>query len=187
MSDNEREDTALLTPGAAAARLGISGAALRRMAVSYERVYGDLPEGAAGRLWPTEAVDRLHEARALMNANRARSIQGGLEALKAGAQVSVEAPVASGRDLRTLEIIAERLEAVERLEREVAALRAEIQSKPTALPSTMPHSRPVAFGAGTAPESEPAPSTEARAGFEAVQDGVIVRLARRLERILGRG
>jgi hypothetical protein len=155
-NDNE----AMLTPGAAAVRLGVSGSALRRLALSYVGVYGPLPEGAGGvRLWPVEAVERLAAARALMAAGRARSARDALEALEAGAQVSPTAALAVSRDTQLLEVIGRRLEGVERLEVEVEAMRAELA------------------------ELRALPPVEAAAQ---VEGGVLVRLARRLEQLLRR-
>jgi Ni,Fe-hydrogenase III small subunit len=54
MSD---DNMAMLTPGSAAARLNVSGAALRRMAVAYVEVYASCPKRQAvvacglWRLW----------------------------------------------------------------------------------------------------------------------------------------
>jgi hypothetical protein len=153
----------MMTPGAAASRLGVSGSALRRLSIAYEQVFGPLPEGGSGRLWPVEAVERLAAARALLAAGRARSARDALEAVEAGAEVSPAAALEVSRDARVLEVIAARLEGVERLEREVEALRREV-SELRALPPG---------------------EVETKAGAR-VAGGPLVRLAHRLERLLGR-
>lgn len=155
-----------LTPGIVAEDLGVSGAALRRMAAAYEKVYGPLPEGAAGRLWPVEAVERLRDARKLIAGGRARSVQGALQLLRSGATLPVEAPWAL-KPITTGpgELVAE----LRALRGEVEAMRSEL-SELRALPPA------------------PTPAAEAmseRAG-EQRADGALVRVARWLEQMLGR-
>ncbi len=171
MSDN---NMAMLTPGSAAARLNVSGAALRRMAVAYVEVYGELPEAAGGgRLWPMEAVERLEQARALLTAGRARSVRDALEALRAGAQVSVEVSAALGRDTRVLEVIAQRLEAVDRLECKVEELHSEIAALTQ---------RQLEQGKQPDPVSDK-PMSAPSIGSAEPRPGVLVRAAQRLERL----
>lgn len=188
MSDAE----IVLTPGEVARRLGMSPSGLRRLATVYTELYGKLGKDSAGaRIWTPEAVRRLEAARTLMAAGRARSIKDALQAVEAGVEPSIAEATALGQDGRIVEalgVLTARLEAVldsnERLEGEVAQLRAELQ-EPRALPPK-PWERPVAFGAGDAPESDRETPSEARAGSGDASGGVLVRLARRLERILGR-
>lgn len=75
----------IYAPRDVAERLDLSGAALRRIAVVYEDLYGPLrrdPPGKHGkRVWTGEAVERLEHARALVHTGRAGSIE---EALRAG-------------------------------------------------------------------------------------------------------
>jgi DNA-binding transcriptional MerR regulator len=191
--DDNPEESLLLKPGAAASRLGISGSALRRLAVTYEELHGALPEAAGGgRLFSTEAVERLRDARALMSAGRARSVRDALEALMSGAQVSVDAPAVLSRDTQVLEVIARRLEVAERLEMKVEELQREV-AELRALPSPVP-------AGGTASEVkvvEPQRSEQAKwiqdvttdeaIGVRKIRlDGALVQLARRIERLLGR-
>ena len=78
------------TPGMVAEQLGVSPSGLRRLASIYAEAYSELPrDGANNRLWPTEAVERLEAARALVQAGQARSIKEALKAVERG----VEAPV----------------------------------------------------------------------------------------------
>jgi hypothetical protein len=196
------ENPALLTPGAAAQRLGVSGSALRRLATTYVEAYGELPAAAGGgRLWPVEAVDRLRDARALLASGRARSIRDALGAIEAGAQVSVSVQTPVGRDFQALEFIAQRLEGIDRLEREVASLRREV-SELRALPESEPTNdlldELIASGPMTLPQrlGKPKGFADGDTGRETIadesdrertgRDGALVRFARRLERLIGR-
>ena len=72
-------------PGDVATRLGVSSAGLRRLAVVYERVYGQLGrDPRQGRVWPQEAVERLERARAMIRAGQAVSIEAALNSLTFG-------------------------------------------------------------------------------------------------------
>lgn len=75
----------IYAPRDVAERLDLSGAALRRIAVVYEDLYGPLrrdPPGKHGkRVWTGEAVERLEHARTLVHTGRAGSIE---DALRAG-------------------------------------------------------------------------------------------------------
>jgi hypothetical protein len=72
-------------PGDVATRLGVSSAGLRRLAVVYERVYGQLGrDPRQGRVWPQEAVERLERARAMVRAGQAVSIEAALNSLTFG-------------------------------------------------------------------------------------------------------
>ena len=72
-------------PGDVATRLGVSSAGLRRLAVLYERVYGQLGrDPRQGRVWPQEAVERLERARAKVRAGQAVSIEAALNSLTLG-------------------------------------------------------------------------------------------------------
>jgi DNA-binding transcriptional MerR regulator len=160
----------VLSPGEAARQLGVSPSGLRRLAVEYGKVYGDLSKDSGGtsRLWSVEAVRRLEAARALLAAGQARSIKDALLAVEGGASPRVEVATAGGDVVAALGVVASRLEAVlesnRRLEAEVAALRREV-AEVKALP-----------GAAEAPAEG---STDA--------DGPLVRMARWLERRLRGG
>ncbi len=179
------------SPGDVAKRLEVSPSGLRRLAGVYAQLYGELPKDSSGtsRQWPSEAVRRLEQARALMAAGQARSIKDALLAVESGATPSADAALALGQDGRMIEalgVVAARLEALQdsnaRLESEVAELRADLgRSGPAAIPSTL---RPVAFGAGAEAETTPEAPEVSRADPGDADGGVLVRVARTLERIL---
>jgi DNA-binding transcriptional MerR regulator len=159
----------VMTPGDVAKRLGVSPSGLRRLASVYAGLYGELPKDSSGtsRQWPSEAVYRLEQARALMAAGQARSIRDALVAVESGAAPPVEVAVQDARVAEALGVVAARLEALqasnERLEAEVEALRSEVATG-RALP-------------------------EGEQGAETVtgeSSGVLVRAARWLERFLRR-
>jgi DNA-binding transcriptional MerR regulator len=163
----------VLSPGDVARQLGVSPSGLRRLAVEYGRVHGELPKDSSGtsRLWSLEAVRRLERARALMAAGQARSIRDALAAVEGGAAPPVQVAAAGGDVVAALGVVATRLEAVldsnQRLEAEVAALRAEVATL------------------RALPEGERSPASGAA---EVSADGAVVRLARWLEqRLRGRG
>ncbi len=186
MSDeNAGAAEVVMSPGDVARRLGVSPSGLRRLAGVYGAVFGELPKDSSGtsRLWPTEAVGRLEQARALMAAGQARSIRDALLAVEGGAVPRLEPALQDGRVAEALGIVAARLEALEesnrRLEREVTAFRAG-----RALPSQM-----LRLGDGDAPETISAgtAAAEDQGSDRRAEDGLLVRVARRLERLLGRG
>jgi hypothetical protein len=159
----------VLSPGEAARVLGVSPSGLRRLAVVYGEVYGELQKDASGtsRIWPREAVVRLQEARALMAAGQARSVRDALRAVEGGAAPPVELAAASGDVVTALGVVATRLEALQdantRLGVEVRALRSEVE------------------GLKALPASERSPAVEVRGAGD---DGLVVRAARWLERRL---
>ncbi len=166
------ESEVLWSPGDVARRLGVSPSGLRRLAGVYAQVYGDLPKDSSGtsRRWPSEAVYRLEQARALMAAGQARSIKDALLAVEGGATPSTDAALALGQDGRVIEalgVVAARLEAVlesnRRLEAEVEALRREVAT------------------ARALPEGEQGAET-----VTGKSSGVLVRVATWLERLLRR-
>ncbi len=175
-------------PRDVAARLGISVAGLRRLAVQYERTFGDLPRDERGRLWPEDAVERLEAAHDLVRAGHAVSTEAALRGrVEWGPPVGIGAePAATGgirdpkdaaaRELRTLrwaieeqnrimEGVARALERqgerLEALEEENRRLRAEL---PTAAGSSSPPAQPV-------PEASPAEQTDAPDGVGPGQSG----------------
>lgn len=62
-------------PKDAAARLGIGVTGLRRLAVTYERVRGELPRDERGRLWPEDSIAELEDARAAVRAGKSTSVE----------------------------------------------------------------------------------------------------------------
>ncbi len=128
----------LLEPSAAAERLGVSASGLRRLAPIYENVYEPLPRRGTGdkskraRLWPTEAVDSLQDARALVDKGRCRTILEGLQGLQAGIISTLEVePVNSqqGLDIATHKTLELLIREVSALRDEVAALRKDTGTK----------------------------------------------------------
>jgi DNA-binding transcriptional MerR regulator len=169
-----------MSPGEAARQLGVSPSGLRRLAVEYGKVHGELPKDASGtsRLWSPKAVRRLEAARALMAAGQARSIRDALMAVEGGAAPPVEMATAGGDMVAALGVVAARLEALqasnERLKAEVAALRSEVAGSRALL------------------EAERAGEVEGQSGAaqrhatgqgaaEASPDGLMVRAVRWLE------
>lgn len=75
----------LYTPAVVARRLHVSGQALRRLAATYERVYAPLQRDERGRMWTMDDIERLEEARALVRAGRAASVEAALRAMLEGA------------------------------------------------------------------------------------------------------
>ena len=124
------------SPGDVAKRLEVSPSGLRRLAGVYAELYGELPKDSSGtsRRWPSKAVYRLEQARALMAAGQARSIRDALLAVEGGATASPDAALALGQDGRIVEalgVVAAQLEALHRsnqeLRTEVEALRGEVK------------------------------------------------------------
>jgi hypothetical protein len=173
----------VLTPGEAARQLGVSPSGLRRLAVIYGEMYGDLQKDAGGtsRIWTQEAVTRLQRARALMAAGQARSVRDALVAVEGGASPRVEVAVSGGDVAAALGVVATQLEAVlesnRRLEGEVAALRSEVEGL-RALPAS---ERPSEDAQGSGAAEGPA-TGQGAAQNEA--DGLMVRAARWFERRL---
>lgn len=125
----------LLEPAIAAKRLGVSASGLRRLAPIYEEVHGELPRKGSGaedkraRLWPQEAVERLQDARRLVELERFRTISDALRALESGAVVeTVELEPRdrhAGADIATQQALQRLLEEMQALRAEVAELRDE--------------------------------------------------------------
>lgn len=124
----------------AAERLGVSASGLRRLGAIYAQVHGELPreQRTEKRIWTSEVVERLGQARALVEAERYRSIKEALEALDKGIDIDVATelavpvqvplPEALGVLLEEIRSLQERLEAVDRLEAEVRALRRQLEA-----------------------------------------------------------
>ncbi len=179
--------------------LGVSPSGLRRLAVVYGEVYGELHKDSSGtsRVWPRDAVVRLQTARALMAAGRARSIRDALRAVEGGAAPPVEMAAAGGDVVAALGVVATRLEALqasnERLEAEVAALRSELAEVRALPPGASPERIDRALEVEMASERPAAVEGEPRGSESPGEalggaDGPLVRLAKWLEqRLRGRG
>ncbi len=85
-------------------------------------------------MWPEEAIERLQDARRLMELERSKTILEALKALQSG--VSVEElemePIGrqTGSDVATRQALHQLLEEVQALRREVAELRQREETPP---------------------------------------------------------
>jgi hypothetical protein len=127
-----------LEPSAAAERLGVSASGLRRLAPIYEQVYEPLPRRGSGdkskraRLWSTEAVDSLQDARALVDKGRCKTILEALQALQAGVITTLEIEPTNrqqGLDIATRKTLELLIKEVSALRDEIAALRKDAGTK----------------------------------------------------------
>jgi DNA-binding transcriptional MerR regulator len=126
----------LFEAGSAAERLGVSPSGLRRLAVIYEEVHGELPRRpkSNNRLWPEEALERLQAARRLLEQDKCKTIFEALEALERGVtpenvSEDLETPQTALRQPTegALQVLIAEIQA---LRREVAELRQERQLEP---------------------------------------------------------
>jgi hypothetical protein len=126
----------------AAAMIGVSTATLRRLARSYEAAFGELPtDGAGGRIYPDQAINRMSEARDLVASRRVGSLTEAFKQLANGDLAPLE-PSVDVRDemLELLRRIDARLEA---LESENRQLRERLEALPPPEPQAAePPSRP---------------------------------------------
>lgn len=176
-----------LPPAVAAERLHVSASGLRRLAPIYEVVHGELPRTGRGaidkqaRLWSVEAVERLETARRIVEADkhntirRYGTIQRALEGLRDGL-IDSDALDAIGTaqampDAATQHTLQVLLEEMRELRREVTELREQV---------AIPNQERTEIGREL-PSSE---SPSATIPDQKQQDGLIVRAARRLEKLL---
>lgn len=195
MADDQQ---VILTPGDAAQRLGVSPSGLRRLAGVYGQMFGPLPKDSTGtsRLWPQEAVVRLHTARLMLAAGQARTIRDALQALERGAEPTADAVVALGQEGRVVEalgLVVSELRSVsetnsalrvelQELRGQVAQLRAA-QSQPEALPwSEGPAEQQQAEQAPTGQPVDQTPQGEALGA----RPRLLVKAAEKLELLLNR-
>lgn len=175
MSEAEGSSPVFLEAGRVAKQLGVSSSGMRRLAVIYEEVHGDLPrkgpKDTDARLFPPNAVERLAAARQMVEAERFGSIKEALEALEAGVRPDItiaDTLDTAARDLsgEALGLLLEELRGMRSelaelrpVRREVQALREEIATL-KALP----------------PAESVQPVTE-RAADQEARHGPLVRLA----------
>jgi hypothetical protein len=151
--------------GEVAKQLGISGPGLRRLAVVYERVYGELPRDDRGRLWPEEALARLQAARAAVGEGRAASTEAALRAGDDGEVVVVDldrrypAPSKAADD---------RADALEKLLEELRLLRGAVEGMSRRLATMEIENRKLREAVSVSRELE-APS-EPRESFETPEE-----------------
>lgn len=163
MSDN----SFVLTPGEAQRALDVSASGLRRLAIAYEDIHGPLGKDRHGaRVWTGQSVERLRAARSLLEAGRCRSVKDGLILVRDGVERAAPGLNLRARDDEPRAMVAEALEA---LRLEVAELRREVV-KGWALPEAQSESG----------------ARGVTGGVTRTEGGVLVRLAHRLERLLGR-
>lgn len=189
----------LLEPSAAAEALNVSPSGLRRLAPLYEAVFGELPRRGDGaedkraRLWPKSSVEKLSAARALVDADKSRrvkrykTIQDALEAIRNGTADKPREVVGYhfAPDEATQEAFGVLLSQMRKLQDSHEALRAEVRElradrllpNATALETELKEQQ---FAAAvllhTQEATEPTPNN----------DGVFIKIARRIERFLGR-
>lgn len=137
-SEDVRSVVTLLEAGTAAERLGMSPSGLRRLAIIYEEVHGELPRRprSNNRLWPEEAVERLQDARRLLEQERYRTILEALQALEHGVT-----PEDVPKDIETPQMVLEQptegafqvlIAEIQALRREVSDLKQDRQLEPSA-------------------------------------------------------
>lgn len=128
----DQQPVQIVSATEAAERLGVSASGLRRLGAIYAQVHGELPreQRTEKRIWTGEVVERLAQARALVEMERFRSIKEALEALDKGLDLNLATDLAT--DLQasptpeTLGVLIEeirrlhnRLEVAERAERKL--------------------------------------------------------------------
>jgi DNA-binding transcriptional MerR regulator len=113
----------LMPPREAADRLGVSSSGLRRLASLYEGLYGPLPRDSSdSRIWPSDVVERLEVARALVSQGRAKSIQDALHAVETGDRAATDGLAPR---LPQGEALAALVDEMQAMRRELAELRSE--------------------------------------------------------------
>lgn len=121
----------LYEPQEAARRLGVSPATLRRMAALVEEVLHPLPRDAGGgRLWPEGVLGLLAEARKRAKAEGISLREAFLrvkEEVGEGSSLPLPLPARASQE-EALTLLKALLERLERVEGELAALRAENQA-----------------------------------------------------------
>lgn len=165
----------LLAPRDAATWLEVAPSTLRRLATVYVQVYGadSLPwsdggKGGGARLWSGDALRRTKAARDLVEAGRAASFELALRMLKdapADALTAYATPSEVGEVAALRDEVAGLRAALEALQDEVASMRA--------LPPAADPERVDAI------ETE---MLEGRAEAERDRDGLLVRVARWIEK-----
>lgn len=114
-----------------AARLGITPAGLRRLADIYGEVYEPLQRDTHynnRRLWTLVAVERLEAARALVQADRARSIKAALLMLQSSMETPQEALALPSKEVSKDPVLLALLEHVQRLESRMEAMQRQLEA-----------------------------------------------------------
>lgn len=154
------EQQRVYSPSDVAKRFGISVAGLRRLALSYERVFGELPRDERGRVWPEDAIERLDNARAVVREGRAPSVEAAMR--------NIEAPSAP---IVPEEAITQEL-APELLMRELRALREAIEVIGRSVEELAEENRRLraVLEAPSEPQESPVTASETEAKGEVPQD-----------------
>ncbi len=171
MTNANNEASIIYDPAQAAELLGVSNSGLRRLAPIYESVFGALKRTGKGdeekrsREWSNVAVEHLQRARALTGRGRPyRTIEKALEAIRDGeAPDTVEMDFAVPQGTTDPAIV----ETLGVLIAEIKALRTEV--------AELKEGRQL-----DAPERTVQPIKDE------VQEGIIVKFAKRLESLLRR-
>lgn len=133
----------VLTPREAAQTLGVQSRTIRRMAETYEAVFGELPrvrpdEDRSPRLWPAEAVRRVQVAHFALKSGKVASLEHALTLVRDGAELPAGTEHEGGQAAVNLSAQFVELKALlEAQGRELARLRALVQDRARELPSTV--------------------------------------------------
>lgn len=130
-----------LTPGDVAQVLGVQPRTVRRMAETYEAVFGELPrvrpeEDRSSRLWTVEAVRRVQVAHLALRSGKVGSLEHALVLVRDGAElpvVAAESASGQGADNLTAQL-AELRALLEVQGRELTLLRELVEGQTRALP-----------------------------------------------------
>ncbi|BDP44924.1 hypothetical protein DAETH_48930 (plasmid) [Deinococcus aetherius] len=124
--------------------LGVQPRTVRRMAETYESVFGELPrvrpeEDRSPRLWTAEAVRRVQVAHLALKSGKVSSLEHALVLVRDGAELPVVAASESGQEAATLSAqIAQLKTLLEAQGRELASLRELVQAQTRELPEVDP-------------------------------------------------
>jgi len=131
-----------LTPSEVAQVLEVQPRTVRRMAETYEAVFGELPrvrpkEDRSPRLWTLEAVRRVQVAHLALRSGRVGSLEHALVLVRDGAELPVvAAEEESGQGADNLSAQLAEVQALLKVQgRELARLRELVEGQARALPS----------------------------------------------------
>lgn len=197
-------ESAMLYPARQLAiSMKLSGAMVRKYASAYEEITGERIEilGRDGRHFTESQRAVMLKAKGLIDANPGMSVDAAIRAALGRSEVAVKsqggvldaetlAALAEpfrgdlGAIREGLSAIREGLAELPLLRVEVKALRGELrhQGRPPSIPSDS-SMRPMSFD-GPVEETTPEAPRETRADLRDASGGMLVRLARRLERLL---
>lgn len=118
-----------------ATALGVTTAGLRRIADIYDTVYPPLKRDERQnnrRLWTRASIDRLGQARRLVQAEKARSIKAALESVKTGDATPSEDALASPHPPSQDAVLLAVLEHVQRLEARIETMQRQLEAPKSA-------------------------------------------------------